>query len=404
MGLRRRANLGLTGGAWPGQAAITRSGPLRPPPPPWGQDQRPPEQVPPGVSNPVWTHASDPAPSTSPEPAAPTDESTREASEWDPVVAVDRPSRWVRARRVAVLGALGAVIAVGAVDIARTAAGLVASPAPAPAPAVTDQQLAGFATAAAVDYLSWDAAAPAQRQAALARYAAPGALVDGWDGKGRLWADAPSVLDVRRDGDRAVATVRVRVIPAAAPPAAPGQPDARGDAGALAAAAPGPATTGTGSARWVTLALPIASDGGRPVITARPALVGSAPEAVPDRLLTASSTGDAALARATQPAVTRLLNSYASGDLTYARASGTQFAGLDGAARLAEVQRWQVAEPSRSGTEEPLRHGRAEVTWQLTGGAGELTSDYSIDLSNQDGRWYLASVAPDTPAVIKENR
>lgn len=358
-----------------------------------------------GFTNPVWTGASEPAPASQAAEArtateAPAESTPDSSQVWEPLATAGRPSRWVRVRRVSVLGALGVVMAVGTVDVVQTGWGIVAGPPPVVAPAVSDQQLAGFASAAAVDYLSWDSSAAEQRQAALARYAAPGTTIDGWDGEGRLWADSPSVLDVQRDGARAVATVRVRVIPAAAKQAVPGQQDTRGDAGALAAAAPGPAAEQTSSARWLTLALPIGESGGRPVITARPALVGSAPQTVPAQR-DSSSVGDPSLAKSTKPAIGRLMTAYASGDLSYARLAGTRFNGLDGAAQLGEVQQWQLAELPESASEDVIRHGTAEVTWRLPNGSA-LTSDYAIDVSKQDGRWYLAAIAPDTPAA-KEN-
>jgi hypothetical protein len=329
-----------------------------------------------------------------------------EVPAWD-VVASGHRERWAsRLRRWIVVTAAAVLIAVGVVNVSaqvlrwlRPTAGTVSSP------AVTDIEFTGAATVAAVDYASWDENDKPARQTALTRMAAPGISLDGWGGAGRQWADSPAVIGlVRTDAGQAVVTVRLRLVPfvldatAGAPAPAPASVS---DAGANVAAAPVLQSRGwtAKAARWMNLAVPVASQGDRIVVTSSPVPVGSPPLAAQSHAAVGrSSSGDAAFAQSTRDTVTTLLRSYGTSDLAYGRASGTSFAGLGNAATLDTVSEWRVAEV-HTGQDNNVRVGDATVTWALSGGAGTLTATYRVELRRADDRWYLASLSAEIEAV-----
>lgn len=315
---------------------------------------------------------------------------------WMPVSSLPPDPWWVHLRRFAVLGLAGIVGVAGVVTIGDTVLRWV-RPAPPPAapPAVSDTQLAGAASVAATDYLSWDSDNRSARQSALSHETVPG-FRDGWDGTGRQWADSPAAVDVRRGAaDTAVVTVRVRVTPFTSAPTTPSAP---ADGGAAASAPNLTASGATAAApRWLNMAIPMTTAGGHPAVSAQPALIGSPPERVEPPAVPGISLGDDQLAAATRETTSRLLGAYGSGDLSYARASGTTFTGLDGAARLGQVQQWRVA-PSEPGADPAQRRGDATVTWDLAGG-GHLTCPYLVDLRQNDGRWYLAGISAETEDI-----
>ncbi|MGH3833582.1 MAG: hypothetical protein ACRDRS_24625 [Pseudonocardiaceae bacterium] len=351
------------------------------------------------------------------EPVAPSGETALESPErgagepesspvaaWEVLRAPHRESWWLRARRWAVLVALGVLVLTGAVTIAGTVRGWVArSVAPPPsAPVVAESEFEGAAVVFAADYLSWDQNERPARAIALNRVAAPGTMVEGWDGTGRQWADTCAAVGFARgSGDRAVVTVRVRVTPFAATSGASPAVSVRSDAGPSVAS--GPVLSSPGwtpeQARWLELAVPLAKRGGRVVVTAPPVLVGSPPAGAPGPALPGtSSAGDTTLAQGTQDTLTTLLRSYGTGELDYARATGTSFTGLDHAAALEGVTEWRVRSLDQ-GTDGSTRVGDATVTWALSGGAGKLTGSYRIELRNDSGRWYLSSVGAETEVV-----
>ena len=148
------------------------------------------------------------------------------------------------------------------------------------------------------------------------------------------------------------------------------------------------------SARWLTVAVAMASRQGQMVMTAPPALVGSPPAAAaPPAVGRGSGGGDAGTAAATRDTVERLLRAYGSGDLEFVRAAGAGFAGLNGAAELHAVTGWRVAELA-DGTDGSTRVGDVTVTWTLPAAAGRLTCSYRIELQHREGRWYLAGISP----------
>lgn len=364
-----RARRGRAPGPWPGQAA----------PRPDGQALRPPP-------DPENTSNEDRAP----EP------SEQSPDLWAPVPEVPQEGWWPRTRRIAVLGAVGVVGLTGVASITGQVLDWTRPAPPPPASGISDIVYAGIARQAAVEFLSWDAAAPQARQESLATVS--GGHPDTWNGSGQQWADTATVLSVRRGEDgRAVATVRTRVIPAAGQPveqaAGPNQASPVPPQPAAAPGVPEPAQ----AARWLTVDVPLQQRGDQAVVTAPPALVGDTSGRVASPAVTSTEDSqDQAFANATEPVVTRLLQSYAASDLDYARASGAEVSGLDGAVQLDSVESWR-AHPA--GPDPSRRQGDATVTWSLPGGA-ELTSTYRIDLEKQQGRWYLAGVsAPSTPEV-----
>jgi hypothetical protein len=320
----------------------------------------------------------------------------------------------------AVLVLTGAASIVG--QVLRWVAPPAASP---PAVAVTDAAFEAVAVPFAVDYLSWDASRRSARQTALGRSAAPDTTVDGWAGAGRQWADSPTAIGIARaDAEHAVVTVRVRLTPftapttpptstGSAPPAtpAPSSPPApptttssgpAGDGGPNVASGLPPGAVGwtAGAPRWVNLAVPVARRDGRIVVTASPALVGSAqPSAARPAVPGGSTAEDAAFAGQTREVITTLLRAYGSGELDYARASGTAFTGLDQAAAVQEVTAWRVRQHGTDTGEGAVRLGDVTVTWALSGGAGTLRCTYRVELRGDGGRWYLASIGVATEAV-----
>lgn len=398
----RRSGRGGGAGTWPGQAAPRPVQRLRPPPEPGGPQY--PMQGPETVRAPATAPFEHAPLSTSPEDASPQADRGEDVDEpWRQVETAPGRSWQVRVRDGAVIVAAVVVVTAGVASITRTVVDWVTPSAPAvTAGVITDQQLAGFAEVVGTDFLSWDQGDKPSRQTALARYAAKGAQIDGWDGRGRQVADNATTIGIARGPEgRAVVTVRVRTVPFAVTPNSPPAtaPTQQPDAGANVAAAPEVTTQGWTplQARWVTVAVPVRASGSQLVVTAPPALIGSASELAVRPAVPGYGIGDDVFARDTKAAVARLFSSYATGDLSYARASGTTFTGLNGAAGLGELETWRVARLQPEG-DPAHRRGDATVTWQMPGG-GSLTSSYLIDLQQTDGRWYLAGISAATERV-----
>lgn len=385
---------------------------------------------------------------------------------WEVLAAPRREPGWVRLRRAAAVAVAAVVMATGVVTIAgQVLTWTSPPPASAPTPAVSDDQFAAVAAPFAVDYLSWSESDRQARQTALARSAAPDTSVDGWSGTGRQWADSPTAIGIARSDDNdpadghgdgeeesAVVTVRVRVIPFTATedtatgdiaeedagtentapdgspapdqppePSAESTPESTLGRNVASGSVPDEPGWTAGAPRWLNLAVPVrAGRGGRVVVTAPPALVGSPqPSAQRPAVPSTSTAEDARFARDTRGTVTTLLRSYGTGELQYARWAGTAFAGLDNAAVLDDITSWRVHDPHSatdgadggtggSGDEgERVRAGDVTVMWALSGGAGALRCTYRVELradtshhgGAQDGRWYLATIGVPTEAV-----
>lgn len=301
----------------------------------------------------------------------------------------------------------------GGVSIATQVRQWLRTETPLSAVSVSDTELNGAAEVAATDYLAWDAGAKPRRQAALRRVVVAGLSADGWDGVGRQWADsATAIKQVRLSADRAVVDVRVRVIGFTASAAAASTTPATGSASA-GAQPPGPSTQEPGDVgsapdltapgwtarapRWLTLAVPLKVVEGRPMVTASPALIGSAHS---DDTISggggASTANDDAFAESTKDTAATFLQKYASGELDFVRAPRAVITGLGGAVEFGELTRWRVVKPA-DGADSSERIGIATVTWVLPGdGAGKLTCTYRVGLRRHEDRWLLAAVEAET--------
>ena len=341
---------------------------------------------------------------------------------WDTLAAPPREGIWVRARRLGAVLAAGALVLTGALTIAGQVVDWI-NASPSVPRAVSDREFDSAAVPFAVDYLSWDETDRATRQTALSRLTTPGVTVDGWGGTGRQWADSATPLRIARGRDRhAVVTVRLRVLPfvedhpgtepaTGDPTGAPtDQPENQPTEQARASAdrggpnvASGPLLDAPGwtpgRARWLNLAVPLQQRDNRVVVTATPALVGSPPTAADlPAVSTNAASEDAAFAHDSHDVITTLLHAYGTGDLDYARAAGTTFAGLTDAAELDTITAWRVRALAPD-ADSSARTGDVTVTWVLSGGAGTLTCTYRVELHQDAGRWYLASIGPPTGAV-----
>jgi hypothetical protein len=154
-----------------------------------------------------------------------------------------------------------------------------------PAPHPDRAEASALAGAFAADYLSWDEEDPARRGRVLADYL-PATGIDptrlGWSGRGRQRAEFVLPGRVRPDGEgRVLVDVRVRVTPyrpvgAERAGSAP-EPDAAGDVGGVAAAAPAPTAPGWRSTAscWVRITVPVVLDGERLLVDAWEELIGA---------------------------------------------------------------------------------------------------------------------------------
>lgn len=304
---------------------------------------------------------------------------------FDVLTGRPREPRWVRVRRTFAVTTMVVLMLAGAVSIAGEVMGWLRTAAPATGPQLADADFDGAAELAATDYLSWDAGNKPRRQAALTRIAAPGVAVDGWDGTGRQWADSAATIGRTRSApDHAVVVTQVRVVPftgstsdTALPP-----PSSPRDGDGSVSSAPDLSAAGwtAGTARWLTVAVPLVVRDGRPLLAATPALVG-APPALGDSSSanTAAGSTDDSFSKSTQDTVTQFLQAFATGELDFVRAPRASLVGLDKAVAFRELKAWR-ARQLVPGQDSAVRAGTATVTWKLPGSAGELTCSYRITL------------------------
>jgi len=331
------------------------------------------------------------------------------------VSAHPRQSWWVRLRRLLVVTVTLVLVITGGVSIATQVRQWLRTETPVATVAVSDTELDGAAEVAATDYLAWDAGAKPRRQAAWRRVTVSGAIADGWDGNGRQWADSATAIgQTRLSGDRAVVDVRVRVIgftasgaPSAPAPTATSSPPVPPSPGAPAQE-PGdvgsaPDLTATGwtarAPRWLTLAVPLKVVGGRPMVTAPPALIGPVHvENSAADIAVVNTADDDTFAESTKDTASTFLRKFASGELDFVRAPRAEITGLGGAVEFGELVRWRVVK-SADGADASERVGVAIVTWVLPGdGAGKLTCAYRVTLRRHEDRWLLAAIQPHTEA------
>lgn len=276
------------------------------------------------------------------------------------------------------------LLVVGAVTVTGRVVAIV-HPSPvvvAATPRVSDLQFAGAAQSVALEYLSWDTAAPRTlRTATLNRWGFGGVLNDEWDGSGQLGAENAVPVAVLRSGDdQAVVTLQVRAVPASlVQPANPGVIDAN--------------WPGAGSAMWLTVAVPVALRGPQLVVTAPPVLVGSPPTQALGPAVRTAADEDTDAGRATMGTVAKLITAYGSGDLEFVRGPGSMFTGLVGMVTAGQVQSWRMAKVA-SGDDPSVRSGDVTVLWTLPAGAGQLRSTYRIELVQRENRWLLQQITP----------
>lgn len=422
---------GAPGAAVTRQAPQPRGGAWSAPP---GLSPGAPGQGPPSAVQSSWRPAPPPRrpPRLASVPSAPTapDASGRERSPadrvdgrvdpdrvrpFDVVSAHPRQPWWVRVRRLLLTAAVVVLMVAGGVSIAAQVRQWLPTETPVSRADVSDTELNGAAQVAATDYLSWDAGAKPRRQEALRRVTMPGVSVDGWDGVGRQWADsATAIKQVRLSADRAVVDVRVRVIGFTASATAASTTPTTGSA-ATGAQPPGPPAQEPGDVgsapdltapgwiarapRWFTLAVPLKVVDGRPLVTASPALIGSAhSDDVISGGIGATTANDDAFTESTKDTAVTFLQKYASGELDFVRAPRAVITGLGGAVEFGELTRWRALKPA-DGADSSERIGIATVTWVLPGdGAGKLTCTYRVGLRRHEDRWLLVAVEPETEA------
>ena len=272
-----------------------------------------------------------------------------------------RVLRWLLPLSLVVLTTVGLLSVTG-----RVVQWFVTPPAAVSAVLVPELQFAGAAETVALDYLTWNTADRPGRAATVAAWGLPAGAVDGWDGTGRLTADAAAAVAVLRcNPTGAVATVRVRI------------------------------HTAAGGPRWVLLAIPLEFTDGVVTPAATPALVGTPPDTCTTPALRQVSQDDVATRDATAGTIAKLATAYGAGDLEFVRAPGTRFTGLSGAVTSGAVQSWRVTTPTPA-ADPASRVGDLTVVWTLPSGGGSLRCAYRVTIVNLDGRWLLAAVQPET--------
>jgi hypothetical protein len=274
-----------------------------------------------------------------------------------------RVLRWLLPLTLVVLTTVGLLSVTG-----RVVQWFWTSPAVTPAVLVPELQFTGVAETVALEYLTWNTADRTGRADTATGWGLPAGAVDGWDGTGRLTADAAATIAVHRcDLTGAVATVRVRIHPAASGP------------------------------RWVLLAVPLELTDGMVTVAATPALVGTPPDTCTTPALPQGSQDDVATRDATAGTVAKLVTAYGAGDLEFVRAPGTRFVGLGGAVTSGVLQSWRVAAPAPTpGADPASRVGDLAVVWAFPDGGGSLRCAYRVTIVNLDGRWLLSAVQPET--------
>lgn len=304
---------------------------------------------------------------------------------WVPLEGRPAEPTGRRVGRIALWTALGLVMALGLVTLARSAVNFF-TPSPqqtvasiAPGTGSEDLELSGTAERVALDYLTWSEDSRPWRSAAMAWTGLPGSSSDGWNGRGSATATAATTLGVDHVTDSlSVATVEVRV--QTPTPVTPNGTSA---------------IASTPNALWLTLAVPLTRSDGGLSVAATPALVGAPPPS-PIKAQPVSPTVDSEASTATRASATRLLTSYAASDLTYVLAPGAEIAGLNGVVVLQELTDWSVDQLT-DGSDPSVRRATATVRWQLPGGTeSQLLSTYRVEIRQIDGRWLLSSISPRT--------
>ena len=242
------------------------------------------------------------------------------------------------------------------------------------------------------DYLTYQPATGASTTAAGSMSSS------GWSGTGRLTTDLVEPGPTAAiDAQHMLVSVAARVHidrTAAGQPMSISATSSRSVTPATAASASPNAAAQ--AQRWVTLIVPVQSDGNTLQVAASgPVFTGEPPAGVTP---TADSQPDAATTAATQPIVATFLAAYARSDVSYLASPGVSMTGLAGVLQFMSLTGWSLStQATRPGAEAvpPSGVGSGTVVWQLVGTDLQIAQSYSIALTSAQGRWYASAVAPD---------
>jgi hypothetical protein len=143
--------------------------------------------------------------------------------------------------------------------------------------------------------------------------------------------------------------------------------------------------------RWLYLAVPVASDGTRFVVTATPAIVPG-PGKLQWSADTSQKASDTQLVTALQPNLQAFFQAYANGDATelgYYAAPGSSIPGLGGTVTLQQLGKVWV---SPSGGDQ--RDAVATVQWQDKQTGATYAQSYELTLVQSNGKWLVSRVNP----------
>ena len=215
-------------------------------------------------------------------------------------------------------------------------------------------------------YLTWDAANPGERSAALALDVPSVGNDDkfGWDGTGVQAATGARTLSVDATSDTEATVTVVAHITTQLPEGEP-------------------------TSRWTALAVPVAVSGARVVVIGQPASV-----AVPDAIgyeADARPNEDTKTARATEEYAESFFIAYGrDADVSPVTAPGSGITGLDGIYEFSTLKSWTVYEGKGDN-----RSARAVVQW-IDAAGSTIEQTYSLTLTKVSGgastRWQIASI------------
>jgi hypothetical protein len=215
-----------------------------------------------------------------------------------------------------------------------------------------------YAASFAATYLTYNSADQDGYRRSVQSYIADGVdPMAGWSGEGKQQALMVQPVSISAQGQQSVVTVAAQV---------------------------------TGG-RWLYLAVPVASDGSRFVVTGPPALV-PAPSKLPWSTNTNPQASDGQLASALQPNLQAFFQAYAAGDgtaLGYYAAPGSSFSGLGGSVQLRQLGTVWVS-PGGGGQ----RRATATVQWQDKSSGASYSQTYELALVQNNGKWLVSQVTP----------
>jgi hypothetical protein len=232
-------------------------------------------------------------------------------------------------------------------------------------------QASAFARQYALSYLTYSAAAPGAWAASLAGFSPAGsgapADMSGWDDSGTQQAIAAESWGVTQDSPTS-ASVEVAAL----------------------------VSPKGGAEHWVYLQVPVVTSAGGFAVAATPVFVGGPPQAPAPSPPPFNS--DEGLSNQLQGMVSAFFAAYGSSntaELSYFLAPGSAVAPLGGSLRFSSLA--SLAVGSSTTTTHP---GVAAVVWKDPASGASFTQDYSLRLSEQGGRWYVATMGSVGPALL----